>query len=109
MSKEIKKTRVRMPKEPIVEAVVDVPEETPKHKTTKASEVVSTHAVGKVVDCKKLNVRKFPSILEDVVVIIFVGSEVTIDLTKSKDDWYAITTATGDKGFVMKDYIAIKE
>lgn len=71
-------------------------------------EVVETTLLGTVVDCKKLNVRKHPSIKSDVVCIISEASEVIINNEKSRNDFYKVTTSAGIEGFCMKKYIRIE-
>lgn len=72
-------------------------------------QVPKTFVDGVVVDCNLLNVRKRPSIVSDVVVIISNGTPLTVEDSYKNEHWYKITTATGDHGFVMKDFVAIKE
>ena len=60
---------------------------------------------GKVVDCQKLNIRKAASKLADVLVVVPVGTKLTIDLDKSKGDWYSVCTAAGIEGYCMKEFV----
>lgn len=82
--------------EPIVEeSSIDV----------EAEEVIK----GVVCDCAQLNVRKEPSLVSNIEVIIPVGSEVDIIPSFKDGEWYKICTATKVDGYVMKPYVAIKE
>lgn len=60
---------------------------------------------GKVVDCKKLNVRPAPFTTAEPLCTIPVGAPVTIDLNKSTDEWYAVCTEAGVEGYCMQKYI----
>ena len=64
---------------------------------------------GKVVDAVMLNIRERPSIDAPVKVVLLRDAEVTVDLRYTNKEWYKVKTATGDSGYAIKDYIAIKE
>ena len=64
---------------------------------------------GVVVDCHKLNVRRAPSVNATVLCKIASDTEVVIDESKSKNDWYSVCTEAGIEGFCMKKYIAISQ
>ena len=64
--------------------------------------------VGIVSGCKRLNVRKMPFKSAVVIEVINAGSKVSIDLTKSADEWYNIHTESGTTGFCMKKFITVK-
>lgn len=79
---------------------VDIPEEpqiAPKE-----------YAYGKVVGCKKLNIRVAPNAMATVAKTINKGSDVIIDETESTDDFYKICTESGLEGFCMRQFIAIE-
>lgn len=62
---------------------------------------------GVVTDCMKLNVRKEPNPDAEVVAIIELLSEVTVDMDASSEAFYKICTAAGIEGYCMKKYIAL--
>lgn len=62
---------------------------------------------GTVSDCSKLNIRKAPSKLADVVAEVLVDTEVMIDTENSTDEWYCVCTSSGIEGFCMKQYITL--
>lgn len=62
---------------------------------------------GIVADCRKLNVRKRPSVNAPIVCTIPVNTEVEILVEESTDEFYYVYTATGVEGFCVRDYIAI--
>lgn len=64
--------------------------------------------VGIVSGCKRLNVRKGPSKTAAVIEEINVGAKVTIDLTKSTDEWYNIHNESGNTGFCMKKFVTVR-
>lgn len=75
-----------------------------------AVEVVetSTESITGVVDyCAKLNVRTTPDLDGDVVASLAKQTAVEIDLTKSTDEWYYVSTAMGIEGFCMRQYVYV--
>lgn len=64
---------------------------------------------GKVVDCKKLNVRPAPFKTAEPLCVINEGATVRIDLNKSTDDWFSVCTEAGVEGYCMQKYIAMIE
>lgn len=65
-------------------------------------------AVGKVVDCSRLNVRVSPAVNTNVVTTLVVGTEVEIDLDKSTDEWYCVFINNGNAtGYCMKKFISV--
>ena len=65
------------------------------------------HTFGKIVGCKKLNVRKLPSRDAEIVSELIEGSEVMIDEKESTALFYKICTEHGIEGFCMKDFIKV--
>lgn len=62
---------------------------------------------GTVVNATKLNVRAKPSSTAEVVSVLDGNTKVTVDITKSTDDWYYIYTAKGVQGYCLKTNIQI--
>lgn len=60
---------------------------------------------GKVANCTKLNVRANPSTTADVVCVLDVASEVTIDKKQSTKDWFKVVTNTGIEGYCMRKFV----
>ena len=60
---------------------------------------------GFVSGCKRLNVRKKPSINSDVVCVIDDGTEVLTIKSDSTNEWLEVVAANGGKGYCMKKYI----
>lgn len=81
----------------VVEAMPE-PEPTVKPKISK---------IGKVVGCKKLNVRKLPNQDAKILSEITAGSEVMIDETVSTAVYYKICTEHGIEGYCMKKFIKV--
>lgn len=65
-------------------------------------------AIGKVVGCQKLNIRKEPNGEAEVLGTISADSEIMIDEDESTSDFYKVYTESGTEGFCMKQYIAIQ-
>lgn len=60
---------------------------------------------GFVSGCKRLNVRKKPSINSDVVCVIDDGTKVFVIKSDSTNEWFEVVAANGEKGYCMKKYI----
>lgn len=71
-------------------------------------EEVAVEKIGVVENCTRLNVRKEPNTEAEVVCVLTVPSEVTINEKESTEDFYKICTAAGAEGFCMKKFIRIK-
>lgn len=63
---------------------------------------------GKLVNCSRLNVREAADKEAEVLCVIDKGSEVTITLEESTEDFYKVCTSSGVEGFCMKQFIEIK-
>ena len=62
------------------------------------------------VNCSRLNVRKDPHIVvNNVICILKEDDEVLIDLSKSEDIWYKISTVSGVYGYCLKEFIDLKQ
>lgn len=70
---------------------------------------VPNPVVGVVVNCTKLNLRAKAVPTADVVTTVDCLSEVTIDEALSTEGFYKVRTATGDEGFCVKGYIALRK
>ena len=60
---------------------------------------------GVVVNCDRLNVRKRPHRLSEVLTIIEEDESVTITMSKSTHNWYYVKTESGVEGYCMTDFI----
>ena len=63
---------------------------------------------GVVANCTKLNIRKDPSIHAEILGVIDVDSEMKIDMDKSDDKWFYVSTAVGIDGYCMRDFVNAK-
>lgn len=63
--------------------------------------------MGKVCDCKNLNIRQEPDSEATILGTIPVDSVVMIDERESIDDFYKIYTESGMEGFCMKKFITV--
>lgn len=72
-------------------------------------EGAARNVIGVVTDCLKLNIREKPSKDSRVVTVVTCLDELEIDMGDSNDDWYAVCTATGIKGFCMKKFVAVRQ
>ena len=65
----------------------------------------STNAIkGVVSNCNKLKVRMEPNFDSMVLRTINSGTEITMDVTRSTDEWYYVPDLNG---FCMKEYITV--
>ena len=64
--------------------------------------------IGKVANCKKLNVRTEPNANADVIVVINEGTEVEVDDTFVNTDFYKVSIdANFVSGYCMKKFIEV--
>ena len=64
-----------------------------------------------VAKCKALNVRKEANKTSNVVCVIYAGTEVTVDLEKSTDEFYKVYTSSNTtlvEGYCVKEFIEIR-
>lgn len=61
-----------------------------------------------IVRCIRLNVRKEPSLESSKIGVLLTGDELVIDLSKSTDCWYKVSTDSGLDGYCIKDFIEFK-
>ncbi|MBR0544013.1 MAG: SH3 domain-containing protein [Bacteroidaceae bacterium] len=60
---------------------------------------------GVVANCVKLNVRAEPNRDSDIVCVLDAKSEIIIDVKKSVDGWFYVSTAGNVNGYCMQKYI----
>lgn len=63
---------------------------------------------GVVANCTKLNIRKEPSVHAEILGVVNVDSEMKIDMDKSNDKWFYVSTAVGIDGYCMRDFVNAK-
>lgn len=63
---------------------------------------------GIVANCTKLNIRKDPSVHAEILGVVNVDSEMKIDMDKSNDKWFYVSTAVGIDGYCMRDFVNTK-
>ena len=63
---------------------------------------------GVVANCTKLNIRKEPSVHAEILGVVNVDSEMKIDMNKSNDKWFYVSTAVGIDGYCMRDFVNAK-
>ena len=62
---------------------------------------------GIVGNCARLNVRKEPNKMADVIAVLEAGSEVRLVSEKPVNGFYNVIAADGREGYCMCDYISI--
>ena len=93
--------------EEVVEAVEEVTEETVEEVIEETVEETPVPVTGVVSGCKKLNVRKSPTLLADVVCKLNENSKVEINEDDSTVEFYKVCTASGVEGYCMKKFITV--
>lgn len=66
------------------------------------------HVTGVVTDCLRVAVYKEPRANSGIVKVVTVLTRVTVDLEKSTDGFYRISTSKGIQGYCMKKFIAVR-
>ena len=89
--------------EPVIEGQTVIPE------VTMAQEVEARVAKlpGIVGNCARLNVRKEPNKMADVIAVLEAGSEVRLVSEEPVNGFYNLITVDGREGYCMCDYISI--
>ena len=83
----------------------DVVVTTLENKTTTESNSGAV-TIGVVANCARLNVRSKPNTNGDVVTVLNVNDEVSIDVDNSTNDWFKIRTNNGVKGYCMRKFVS---
>lgn len=73
-----------------------------------STEEIEPVIYGYVSDCLKLNIRTKPVVGAEILCVVEVADELLIDMDKSTDDWYHVTTNVGAEGFCMKKYVTVE-
>lgn len=108
MSKN-KQNRVdRVEVEPVVEVTEVVEAEVAETPEVVVEPEVIVKAFGEVTNCSKLNIRKNPTTDADVLCVVEKGTKLVINVDESNDEWHAVETESGVKGFAMKSFVAPK-
>ena len=89
--------------EPVIEGQTVIPEVT----TVTEPKVSETKLPGIVGNCARLNVRKEPNKMADVIAVLEAGSEVRLVSEKPVNGFYNVIAADGREGYCMCDYISI--
>ena len=67
--------------------------------------------IGTVSGCKRLNIRKGPSKLDEVIAIVDAGSLlVVVESDEAADDWYKVNVEVAGiefEGFCMSEFVTI--
>ena len=90
--------------EPVIEGQTVIPEVATPHE---AEARVANCVIGIVGNCARLNVRKEPNKMADVIAVLEVGSEVRLVSEKPVNGFYNVIAVDGREGYCMCDYISI--
>lgn len=66
------------------------------------------HVTGVVTDCLRVAVYKEPRANSGIVKVVTALTRVTVDLEKSTDGFYRISTSKGIQGYCIKKFIAVR-
>lgn len=65
-----------------------------------------TIVIGRVAGCKLLNVRQKPISNSDIVCVLEADTKVKVELSRSTNEWFKITTGSGIKGYCMRSFVS---
>lgn len=95
--------------EEVVETVEETTEEVAEESAVEETvEETPVSVTGIVSDCIKLNVRKSPTPLAEVLCVVDENSKVEIDEAESTAEFYKVCTASGVEGYCMKKFITVE-
>lgn len=94
--------------EEVVETVEETTEEAVEESIEETVEETPVSVTGIVSGCNKLNVRKSPTPLAEVLCVIDKNSKVEIDEAASTTEFYKVCTASGVEGYCMKKFITVE-
>lgn len=63
---------------------------------------------GVVVKCHKLNIREAPNMDSNSLCVVNAGTELTVDVSTSTDEWYHVNTDTGLSGYCVRQFVETK-
>lgn len=66
------------------------------------------HVTGVVTDCLRVAIYREPRANSGIVKVVTALTRVTVDLEKSTDGFYRISTSKGVQGYCMKKFIAVR-
>lgn len=89
--------------EPVIEGQTVIPEVT----MPPEAEAQEAKLPGIVGNCARLNVRKEPNKMADVIAVLEAGSEVRLVSEKPVNGFYNVIAADSREGYCMCDYISI--
>lgn len=76
------------------------PEETPEVKPIRVM-------AGVISDCKKLNIRNTPDKDGEIIAVLDVDTDVSINMDESTKDFYKVSTLDGIEGYCMTKFVAL--
>ena len=103
----IEEVKVEEVKEEIVAPVEEVKNEEVKEEIVAPVEETNTKKFV-VVTTDRLNVRKVSSVDTEFLNIVSKGEKLLINYPKLVKGFYSITTSSGIKGYVMKEFVVEK-
>ena len=71
--------------------------------------IVKKNILGTIINCFAVNIRKEPNTNSEVLFTVKAGNDVILNDEKPENGWYNITEKYGFTGYVMADYVEIKE
>ena len=104
------KTKLEPEEKPVVqeaEPVIDGQTVIPEVTTPPEVEARAGKLPGIVGNCARLNVRKEPNKMADVIAVLEAGSEVRLVSEKPVNGFYNVIAVDGREGYCMCDYIRV--
>ena len=77
--------------------------------TTSATSSAPVEPIDGIVSgCRKLNIRKEPSLSGEVICEVYEGVMLMIAPDASTNEWFRVYTEAGVEGYCMKKFVTIK-
>jgi hypothetical protein len=67
------------------------------------------HVVGVVNDCLRMAIYKEPRANSKVITVVTALTKVAVDVDKSTEGFYRVSTPKGAQGYCMKKFVAVRQ
>ena len=67
------------------------------------------HVAGVVTDCLKTAIYKEPRANSKVINVVTVLTKITVDVDKSTEGFYRVSTPKGVRGYCMKKFVKVRQ
>lgn len=67
------------------------------------------HVVGVVTGCLRMAIYKEPRANSEVITVVTALTKVVVDVDKSTEVFYRVSTSKGAQGYCMKKFVAVRQ